>query len=374
MSRQDVQGPLKIAQICSVGTEVRRGAGESVEQLVALLCDELVARGHEVTLFATGDSQTSAKLRFLYERGYEYDEELWDWQLSEYSHVGHAYAHASEFDVIHCHSYHFGLPFIPFVNTPNVHTHHVQMEPGVIAAYRRQPQVNLVTVSEFQAQIYAPRPNVELIPHGIETATFPFGDGRGGYLLFLGRMIKDKGPAEAIELARRVGMPLVLAGPAEEWFKQHVAPKIDGHDVTYVGRVDPPERDRLLAGAAALLYPLLYPEPFGLVVIEAMACGTPVLGTAIGAVPELVEPGLTGFLADSWEGLAELVPQAIGLDRRAIRARAVERFDYRRMVDRHEALYRRMVRTQTQVVGASGSRGRIAQTTLRAAGSLDAGR
>jgi glycosyltransferase involved in cell wall biosynthesis len=377
VSRRNPHGPLRIAQICSIGTEVRRGAGESVEQLVALLCDELVARGHEVTLFATGDSQTSAELRFLYERGYEYDEELWDWQLSEYTHVGHAYAHAHEFDVIHCHSYHFGLPFIPFVNTPNVHTHHVQMEPGVISAYRRQSHVKLVTVSDFQAQIYAPRPNVELIPHGIETAAFPFGDGRGGYLLFLGRMIKDKGPAEAIEIARRAGMPLVLAGPAEEWFLEHVAPNIDGHDVTYVGRVDPPERDRLLAGAAALLYPLLYPEPFGLVVIEAMACGTPVLGTAIGAVPELVEPGLTGYLTGSWEGLAELVPRALELDRRAIRARAVERFDYRRMVDRHEALYRRMVGSESLAGGASGSagssasRGRIALTTLRALDGLD---
>ncbi|MEA2159547.1 MAG: hypothetical protein QOD66_1927 [Solirubrobacteraceae bacterium] len=377
MSRRNPHGSLRIAQICSIGTEVRRGAGESVEQLVALLCDELVARGHEVTLFATGDSQTSAELRFLYERGYEYDEELWDWQLSEYTHVGHAYAHAHEFDVIHCHSYHFGLPFIPFVNTPNVHTHHVQMEPGVISAYRRQSHVKLVTVSDFQAQIYAPRPNVELIPHGIETAAFPFGDGRGGYLLFLGRMIKDKGPAEAIEIARRAGMPLVLAGPAEEWFLEHVAPNIDGHDVTYVGRVDPPERDRLLAGAAALLYPLLYPEPFGLVVIEAMACGTPVLGTAIGAVPELVEPGLTGYLTGSWEGLAELVPRALELDRRAIRARAVERFDYRRMVDRHEALYRRMVGSESLAGGASGSagssasRGRIALTTLRALDGLD---
>jgi glycosyltransferase involved in cell wall biosynthesis len=371
VSRRDPHGPLKIAQICSVGTEVRRGAGESVEQLVALLCDELVARGHQVTLFATGDSQTTAELRFLYERGYEYDEELWDWQLSEYSHVGHAYAHAAEFDVIHCHSYHFGLPFIPFVNTPNVHTHHVQMEPGVISAYRRQPHVKLVTVSEFQAQIYAGRPNLELIPHGIETAQFPFGQGDGGYLLFLGRMIKDKGPAEAIEIARRVGMPLVLAGPAEEWFGEHVAPKIDGHDVTYVGRVDPPERDRLLAGAAALLYPLLYPEPFGLVVIEAMACGTPVLGTAIGAVPELVEPGLTGYLADSWQGLAEFVPRAIALDRRAIRARAVERFDYRRMVDRHEALYRRMVASQAHTGVLGDGRGRIALTTLRSVDGLE---
>ena len=138
-------------------------------------------------------------------------------------------------------------------------------------------------------------------------------------------------------------MPLVLAGPAEEGFDEVLAPQIDGREISYVGRVEPPERDRLLAGAAALLYPLLYPEPFGLVMIEAMACGTPVLAVGIGAVPELVEPGLTGYLADSWEGLPELVAPAIELDRRTIRHRAVERFDYRRMVDRHEELYQRLV-------------------------------
>jgi glycosyltransferase involved in cell wall biosynthesis len=337
------QLPLRIAQIAPVGTAVHRGVGESVEQLVALMCDELVARGHEVTLFATGDSTTSARLRWYFERGYEFDDELWDWQFTEYMHVGHAYAHASEFDVIHCHSYHFGIPFAQFVQTANVHTHHVEMEPAVIAAYEQLPQVRLVAVSDFQAQMYARRTDVELIPHGIETDTFPLGERGGDYLLFLGRMIEDKGPVEAIEIARAAGMPLVLAGPPEEGFDERVAPHIDGRQVTYVGRVDPPERNRLLAGAAALLYPLRYPEPFGLVPIEAMACGTPVLAVGIGAVPELVEPGRTGYLADAWQDLAELVAPALELDRRAIRARAVERFDYRRMVDRHERLYRRLV-------------------------------
>jgi len=335
--------PLRIAQIASAGTAVRRGVGESVEQLIALMCDELVERGHRVTLFATGDSQTSAELQFYFEQGYEEDEELWDWQFTEYMHVGHAYAHADQFDLMHCHSYHFGIPFAQFVGIPNVHTHHVEMEPAVISAYRALPQVQLVAVSEFQARAYSGCPSIELIPHGIETAAFPFGAAGGKYLLFLGRMIEDKGPGEAIEIARRLQMPLVLAGPAEDGFEERVAPQVDGHLVTYVGRVEPPERDRLLAGAAALIYPLRYPEPFGLVPIEAMACGTPVVGVGIGAVPELVEPGVTGYLAESWQGLADLVPRALELDRSAIRARAVERFDYKRMVDRHEELYRRLV-------------------------------
>jgi glycosyltransferase involved in cell wall biosynthesis len=334
--------PLRIAQVAPLGTATRRNAGESVEELVALLCDELVARGHHVTLFATGDSETSAELRFYFERGYMHDQRLWDWQFSEYMHVGHAYAQAEEFDVVHCHSYHFGLPFAPFITTPNVHTHHVHVEPGVIDAYKRTPDVHLVAVSEFHASTYAGCPNVELIRHGIDTSTFPFGSGGGDYLLFLGRMIPDKGPAEAIEIARAAGMPLVLAGPAENGFDETVSTRVDGEQVRYVGRVSSTERDQLLAGAAALVYPLLYQEPFGLVPIEAMACGTPVLATAVGAVPELVEPGLTGYLAGSWPELAELVPSALELDRRRIRERAVERFDFRRMVDEHEALYRRL--------------------------------
>jgi glycosyltransferase involved in cell wall biosynthesis len=335
--------PLRVAQIASVSTAVQPGAGESIQQLVGLLCDELVERGHEVTLFATADSQTKAALRFFYERGYEYDEELWDWQFTEYMHVGHAYAQAEEFDVVHCHSYHFGLPFVPLVHTANVHTHHVEMEPGVIAAYRRLPQVHVVAVSEFQAEMYPSTPHLELIPHGIDTAQFPFGGGRDGHLLFLGRLIEDKGPLEAIRIARAVEKPLILAGPAEPDFDQRIAPHLDGDRIKYVGPVDTGERNRLLAGAAALVYPLLYPEPFGLVVIEAMACGTPVLGVGLGAVPELIEPGLTGYMAPSWEGLPALVPQALELDRRTIRDRAVERFDYRRMVDRHETLYRKLV-------------------------------
>jgi glycosyltransferase involved in cell wall biosynthesis len=271
-----------------------------------------------------------------------HDRRLWDWQFSEYMHVGHAYAQAQEFDVIHCHSYHFGLPFAEFTATPNVHTHHVHVEPGVIDAYKRVPQVQLVAVSEFHASAYAGCPNVELIRHGIDTSTFPFGASSGDYLLFLGRMIPDKGPGEAIEIARAAGMPLVLAGPAEDGFEETIEPRIDGKQIRYVGRVAPSERDQLLAGAAALVYPLLYHEPFGLVPIEAMACGTPVLATALGAVPELVEPGLTGYLAGSWDELSELVPSALELDRNRIRERAIERFGYRRMVDEHEALYQRL--------------------------------
>jgi glycosyltransferase involved in cell wall biosynthesis len=341
--------PLRVAEIASCGSPVHHGVGESVEQLLALLCDELTERGHQVTLFATGNSRIRGELRWLYERGYEEWDELWDWQFAEYTHVADAYAQAAEldFDVIHCHSYQYGLPFTPFVRTPNVHTHHVVMDPVVIEQYARYPELQVVVASGYQAQSYTALRSVELIPHGIETDAFPFGERGGDYLLFLGRMIEDKGPAEAVQIARAAGMPLVLAGPEEEGFDERVAPLIDGNAVRYVGRVAPPERDRLLAGAAALVYPIRAPEPFGLVMAEANACGTPVLGVGIGAVPELVEPGVTGYVADRWQDLAALVPAALELDRRRIRERAVQRFDYRRMVDRHEQLYHRLAARAT---------------------------
>jgi glycosyltransferase involved in cell wall biosynthesis len=325
-----------------VGTATRPGVGESVEQLVSLLTEELVRRGHEVALFATGDSETSADLRFLFEHGYEYDEELWDWQFTESMHVSAAYAQAADFDVIHSHSYHFALPLTPFVAIPNVQTHHVEMSPAIIREYRRCSEVHLVVASRFQGRHFDGRRNLHLIHHGIDTEAFPVGDGAGGYLLFLGRMIRDKGPAKAVEVAQAADMPLVLAGPAEDHFDDEVAPLIDGRQITYVGRVEPQERDRLLAGAAALVYPLLYPEPFGLVMAEAMACGTPVVAPNVGAVPEIVEPGLTGYLADSVDGLAALIPRALELDRRRIRERARERFGFARMVDDHETLYLRL--------------------------------
>lgn len=313
-----------------------------MEQLVALLCDELVERGHEVTLFATGDSETSAELRSLWDRGYEFDDEIWDWQFAEFSHACYAYSQAREFDVVHCHSYYYGVPCTPFAEIPNVHTHHVEMDPQVIAMYKRLGEVHVVVVSRYQARALNGYSRVELIPHGIETDSFPFGEEASDYLLFLGRMIEDKGPREAVEIARAAGMPLILAGPREEGFDERIAPLLKGEDVSYLGRVEPPERDRLLSRAAALLYPLRYPEPFGLVPIEAMACGTPVVGVGIGAVPELVEPGVTGYLASSWDQLAPLVPRALELDRAGVMAHARQRFDYHRMLDQHEVLYRRL--------------------------------
>jgi glycosyltransferase involved in cell wall biosynthesis len=315
-----------------------------VEQLVGLLTEGLVARGHDVTLYATTDSRTTARLRGTEPQGYDHrDTELWEWYRAESFTAALAFEHAAEHDVIHAHNTHFALPFAPLVDTPFVDTPHTEIPPEVLAGYRRRPAVHVVAVSEYQRQALGDRPNVTVIPHGIEFDAFPLSERADRYLLFLGRMLSDKGPAEAIRIAEAAGMPLILAGPAEDGYDVEAEAGVDGERIRWVGRVDRELRNQLLAGAVALLFPLRYPEPFGLVMIEAMACGTPVLATGLGAAPEIVEPGVTGFVAPSWEPLAELVPAAGALDRATVRRRAKERFDVELMVERHEALYREIV-------------------------------
>jgi len=335
--------PLRIAQLAPVATAVGPDAGHSVEQLVALLTEELVRRGHDVTLYATGDSVTSARLRSRRAVGYDEDPELWDWQYTEFLHAALAFEHAREHDLVHAHDYHFALPFAGVVDVPLLETAHVTSAPEVLETYRRQPQVQIAAVSEHQRDLLGGGPNITVIHHGIAVDDFPFSARGGDYLLFLGRMILDKGPLEAIRVARAAGMPLILAGPLVEDSDIDLDSAVDGDRVRWVGRVGPQERNRLLAGAAALLFTNTYPEPFGLVLVEAMACGTPVVATALGAVPEIVCEGVSGLTAPSWEGLAELVAPAAQLDRRAVRRWAQEHFDFRRMVDGYEALYHRIV-------------------------------
>jgi glycosyltransferase involved in cell wall biosynthesis len=310
---------------------------------VSLLCEELVRRGHEVTLFATGDSVTSARLMSAYPLGYTRDADLWDWRFHETMHAAWAFEHAAEFDLIHSHAYHFALPFTRLVDTPVLTTHHTSVDPDVLRTFRRYPDAHLVATSQFQRRSLAEIADVPVVHPGIDTASFPLGSGGGDYLMFLGRMIPDKGPVEAVRIARQAGLPLVMAGPGDDYFAAEVAPLVDGHHVDYLGRVSPAERNRLLAGAAALLFPVSYPEPFGLVMLEAMACGTPVAATSLGAVPEIVEPGVTGHHAEGADRLAELIPATVALDRATIRERAVARFDFRAMVDRYEELYQRIV-------------------------------
>jgi glycosyltransferase involved in cell wall biosynthesis len=332
---------MRIAQIAPVARPVSSASTGSIEQVVFLLTEELVARGHEVTLFATGESETSAELRSIYRLGHDDDPELWEWSFHEQMHVASAFEQAAEFDVIHSHVYHFALPFTRLVATPTVHTYHVFPDDHIARAYATYPEAHLVAISAFQQQRLNGAGLGPVIHHGVDVDRFPFSADPGDYLVFLGKLDYVKGPVEAATVAARAGMPLVIAGHGDDWWRDRVTSE---PGVTYVGWVEAERRNQLLAGAAALVYPLNVPETFGLVMVEAMACGTPVLALDRGAVTEIVENGVTGFYADGLDALAELVPEAVALDRRRVRARAMERFGHSRMADEYEALYRRVAR------------------------------
>ncbi len=334
---------LRIAQIAPVAEAVTGEQTGSIEQLVWLLTEELVRRGHEVTLAAVGESQTSAALHAIYPRGYESDPVLWSYEFHETMNAASIMEKADDFDVIHSHVYHFALPFIRLVRTPVIHSYHILPDPDIIQVFARYPEAYVVAISEYQRGLFPGNPRTVVVRHGVRTATFPVSEKRGDYLLFLGRLMPDKGTVEAIHLARAVGMRLVIAGPEDsrspDYFPKRVEPLVDGRQVQYVGPVGLKERNDLLAGAAALVYPNQAPEPFGLVLVEAMACGTPILATGLGAVPELVRNGVTGYYAPNAAALAGRVEDALALDRQRIRQEAVERFDYQRMVDEYERIY-----------------------------------
>ena len=331
---------LRIGLIAPVAGPVTRDSPESIPALLAGLAERLVARGHTVTLYATGDSRTTARLHAVLPCGYDTDPEIWDWYRAEAINAAAAVTRAAEHDVLHAHDFGFAVPYAPLSPVPMIETLHTETAPETLAAAHRGG-VQLVAVSDHQRRSLGER-EAAVIPHGIDVDAMPFGAGDGGYLLYLGRMLADKGPADAIRIARAAGRRLILAGPAEEGYSLTDAAEIDGEQVRWVGPVDTAQRDRLLAGATALLFPLLYPEPFGLVLVEAMACGTPVLSTDVGASAEIVTDGVTGFLAADWRGLAARVDAAAGLDRAAVRAAARARHDLALMTDRHEALYRRV--------------------------------
>ncbi len=313
------------------------------ELVTSLLTEALVARGVDVTLFATLDSSTAGTLAGVCPRPYSEDPTI-DAKVWELLHVAHVFERAAEFDLIHNQADFVPLAFSNLVETPMVTTIHGFSSERIVPVFKRyDDRVSYVAISD--ADRHADLRYAATIHHGVAIDEFPFDPVGSEDLLFFGRIHPDKGAAEAIEVARRVDRRLVMAGIVQDhdYHERHVAPALDGGRVVYDGPVGGVTRTRMLGSARALLHLINFDEPFGLSVIEAMACGTPVIATDRGSMRELIEDGVTGFLVDSLEGAAEAIGRVGEIDRAACRAAVEARFTVDRMADRYLALYRSLV-------------------------------
>lgn len=314
------------------------------ELVTSLLTEALVARGVEVTLFATLDSQTSGTLAGVCPRPYSEDPSI-DAKVWELLHVAHVFERAKEFDLIHNQADFVPLAFSRFVETPIVTTIHGFSSERIVPVFQRyQDRVSYVAISD--ADRHAELRYAATIHHGIPLADFPFDAAGSEDLLFFGRIHPDKGAAEAIDVAQRVGRRLVMAGIVQDqgYYDREVAPAVDGTKVVYGGPVGGTERTRLLGSARALLHLVNFDEPFGLSVIEALACGTPVIARNRGSMRELIDHGVTGFLVDDQAGAIAAVARLGEIDRNACRAAVAARFTVDHMADRYLALYRTRIR------------------------------
>ncbi|MDB4942630.1 MAG: glycosyl transferase [Labilithrix sp.] len=313
------------------------------ELVTSLLTEALVARGVDVTLFATADSLTAGTLAAVCPRPYSEDPSI-DAKVWELLHVANAFERAGEFDVLHNQADFVPLAFSRFVGTPLVTTIHGFSSERIVPVFQRyQDRVSYVAISD--ADRHPDLRYAATIHHGVVLDELPFVAEAGQDLLFFGRIHPHKGAAEAIEAARRAGRRLVMAGIVQDqgYHEREVAPHVDGDRVVYDGPVGGTARTSMLGGAYALLHLIRFDEPFGLSVVEAMACGTPVIAMRRGAMSELIEDGVTGFLVDTVDEAVAAIARIGEIDRAACRARVAARFTVDRMADRYLALYRSLL-------------------------------
>jgi glycosyltransferase involved in cell wall biosynthesis len=334
---------MRVAMLAPISWRVPPRHYGPWERVVSLLTEGLVERGVDVTLFATADSVTQARLDAVCPRPLEEDASL-DPKVWESLHIANAFEKAGRFDLIHNHFDFLPLTYAGLVTTPIVTTVHGFSSDRIKPVYRRYARrVTYVSISDADRE--PDLSYVATVYHGIDLSEFTPREQPGRGLAYFGRIHPDKGVAEAIAVAHAVGLPLVIAGIVHdrEYFEREVAPHVDGDRVRYVGSLGAADRDELLGSALALLHLVEFAEPFGLSMIEAMACGTPVIARRRGSVPEVVDEGVTGFVVDDVAGAIQAVGRVVGLDRRAVRARVAERFSRDRMVDDYLRVYEQVL-------------------------------
>lgn len=312
--------------------------------MVSVLTEGLVRRGVGVTLFATKDSLTQAELRGVCRSGYEEDKSIIP-KVWECLHIAEVFEQAREFDLIHNNFDFLPLSYSALVKTPVLTTIHGFSSPKILPVYEKyNGKTHYVSISD--ADRSEKLNYLRTIYHGIELEQFDFNPSPEDYLLFFGRIHPEKGTREAIEVAKRSKRRLIIAGiiQDQDYFDTQVKPHIDDHQVKYIGIVGPTERNRMLRQAYALLHPIYFEEPFGLAVVESMACGTPVIAFNRGSMPELITSGTNGFLVRDVDGAVEAVAQIGSMERAECRRTVEKRFSSEQMVDGYLSVYREILR------------------------------
>jgi glycosyltransferase involved in cell wall biosynthesis len=333
---------LRVALLAPISWRVPPRHYGPWEQFVSLLAEGLVARGVDVTLFATADSITRARLVGSAPHGYSEEGGL-DAKVWECLHISAVFERAPEFDIIHNSFDFLPLSYAALVDTPVVTTIHGFSSERIVPVYRKyNRRTHYVAISD--ADRHPDLDYAATIHHGIDMSAFAIGSGARDHLLFFGRIHPDKGTQEAIEVAHRVGLPLVIAGIVQDrdYFERAVEPHLDGQRVRFVGAVGPERRGELLGSARALLHLVNFDEPFGFSVVEAMACGTPVIACRRGSMPEIVRDGENGRIVDSIDAAVDAVASIGELDPRRVRASVEQRFAVERMVEKYIEVYQRI--------------------------------
>jgi len=340
---------LKIAQVAPLYESVPPKYYGGTERIVSYLTEDLVRRGHDVTLFASGDSETSAKLRAPCAHSLRLDRTCKDQLAHHIVMVEQVAQEAADYDIIHYHIDYLHYPTSRRLKQRHLTTLHGRLDiPDLLPLYREYREMPVISISDSQRKPLSFVNWLGTVYHGLPDDLLPFQERPGSYLAFLGRISPEKGAAEAIQIARAAGMPLKIAakigeGPDKDYFESVIRPQLKEPGVEFIGEIGEKDKGAFLGGARAMLFPINWPEPFGLVMIESLACGTPVLAFPRGSVPEILEDGVTALFGRTVDDLVRAVGRIDTLDRRVCRETFERRFSDTRMGADYEQLYERVV-------------------------------